>query len=95
MSQPPVDTEAITIRVDPGNPNGHIITVAIADVAHYVHPGSALDQAQSQPLLDVRDVPGHRRLTDAQLPRGGRERAPPRDGGERTQPRFEIHNLGL
>ncbi len=30
--------------VDPGNPNGHIITVAIADVAHYAHPGSALDR---------------------------------------------------
>ena len=26
------------------NPGGHIITVAIADVAHYVRPGSALDR---------------------------------------------------
>ncbi len=29
---------------DPKNPGGHIITVAIADVAHYVRPGSALDR---------------------------------------------------
>ena len=29
---------------DPANPGGHIITVAIADVAHYVTPGSALDR---------------------------------------------------
>ena len=29
---------------DPGNPGGHIISVAIADVAHYVRPGSALDR---------------------------------------------------
>ncbi|KAF0676484.1 ribonuclease R [Profundibacterium mesophilum] len=28
---------------DPGNPGGHILWVAIADVAHYVRPGSALD----------------------------------------------------
>ncbi|MBT8409776.1 MAG: ribonuclease R, partial [Alphaproteobacteria bacterium] len=30
---------------DPANPGGHIIWVAIADVAHYVTPGSALDRA--------------------------------------------------
>jgi ribonuclease R len=30
--------------VDPRNPGGHIIRVAIADVAHYVRPGSALDR---------------------------------------------------
>ena len=29
---------------NPANPGGHIITVAIADVAHYVRPGSALDR---------------------------------------------------
>lgn len=29
---------------DPKNAGGHIITVAIADVAHYVRPGSALDR---------------------------------------------------
>jgi ribonuclease R len=29
---------------DPRNPGGHILTVAIADVAHYVTPGSALDR---------------------------------------------------
>lgn len=29
---------------DPANKGGHIVTVAIADVAHYVIPGSALDR---------------------------------------------------
>ena len=29
---------------DVGNPGGHILTVAIADVAYYVRPGSALDR---------------------------------------------------
>ncbi len=29
---------------DPANPGGHIVLVAIADVAHYVTPGSALDR---------------------------------------------------
>src|SRR5262249_31869120 len=29
---------------DPGNPGGHVINVAIADVAHYVRPGAALDR---------------------------------------------------
>ena len=29
---------------DPANSGGHIVTVAIADVAHYVRPGSALDR---------------------------------------------------
>ena len=29
---------------DPKNPGGHVITVAIADVAHYVRTGSALDR---------------------------------------------------
>ncbi len=29
---------------DPKNPGGHIVSVAIADVAHYVRPGSALDR---------------------------------------------------
>jgi ribonuclease R len=29
---------------DPGNPGGFILDVAIADVAHYVRPGSALDR---------------------------------------------------
>ncbi|MBE0452697.1 MAG: ribonuclease R [Roseovarius sp.] len=28
---------------DPANPGGHVIWVAIADVAHYVRPGAALD----------------------------------------------------
>ena len=29
---------------DPANPGGHVVWVAIADVAHYVRPGSALDR---------------------------------------------------
>ena len=29
---------------DSGNPGGHVVLVAIADVAHYVTPGSALDR---------------------------------------------------
>ncbi len=29
---------------DPKNPGGHVIWVAIADVAHYIRPGSALDR---------------------------------------------------
>jgi ribonuclease R len=29
---------------DPKNPGGHVLIVAIADVAHYVQPGSALDR---------------------------------------------------
>jgi len=29
---------------DPKNPGGHVISIAIADVAHYVQPGSALDR---------------------------------------------------
>ena len=29
---------------DPANPGGHIVWVAIADVAHYVRPGGALDR---------------------------------------------------
>jgi ribonuclease R len=29
---------------DAGNPGGHIVTVAIADVAHYVRPGTRLDR---------------------------------------------------
>src|SRR5690606_38416272 len=29
---------------DPSNPGGFIVSVAIADVAHYVRPGSALDR---------------------------------------------------
>jgi ribonuclease R len=33
---------------DPRNRGGHIISVAIADVAHYVRPGSALDRAAAE-----------------------------------------------
>src|SRR6202040_4065548 len=29
---------------DPNNPGGHIVTVAIADVAYYVRPGTALER---------------------------------------------------
>ena len=32
---------------DPKNPGGHVIWVAIADVAHYVRPGTALDAEES------------------------------------------------
>src|SRR5262249_20600916 len=38
------DAVHATADPDPRNPGGHIITVAIADVAHYVRPGSALDR---------------------------------------------------
>ena len=34
---------------DPANPGGFIVTVAIADVAHYVRPGSALDREALRP----------------------------------------------
>ena len=33
---------------DPRNGGGYIVTVAIADVAHYVRPGSALDRAAAE-----------------------------------------------
>ncbi len=33
---------------DPRNPGGHIVSVAIADVAHYVRAGSALDRASAE-----------------------------------------------
>ena len=33
---------------DPGNRGGFIVTVAIADVAHYVRPGSALDREAAE-----------------------------------------------
>ncbi|HEV1999171.1 MAG TPA: ribonuclease R [Xanthobacteraceae bacterium] len=33
---------------DPANSGGHVVTVAIADVAHYVRPGSALDRDASE-----------------------------------------------
>jgi ribonuclease R len=33
---------------DPANPDGYIITVAIADVGHYVRPGSALDREAAE-----------------------------------------------
>jgi len=34
--------------VDPNNKGGHIVRVAIADVAHYVRPGSPLDRAAAE-----------------------------------------------
>ena len=37
------DAVAAMADADPKNPGGHIVWVAIADVAHYVTPGSALD----------------------------------------------------
>ena len=36
--------DAVHAAPDPANPGGHIVTVAIADVAWYVRPGSALDR---------------------------------------------------
>ncbi|MGB6534949.1 MAG: ribonuclease R [Xanthobacteraceae bacterium] len=33
---------------DPRNPGGHIVSIAIADVAHYVRRGSALDRAAAE-----------------------------------------------
>lgn len=38
------DAVHATPDTDPENPGGWIVTVAIADVAHYVRPGSALDR---------------------------------------------------
>ena len=36
--------DAVHAEPDPENPSGFIVTVAIADVAYYVRPGSALDR---------------------------------------------------
>jgi ribonuclease R len=33
---------------DPRNPGGHVVSVAIADVAHYVRPASALDRVAAE-----------------------------------------------
>jgi ribonuclease R len=38
------DAVHATPDLDPENPGGHVVTVAIADVAHYVRPGTALDR---------------------------------------------------
>jgi ribonuclease R len=38
------DAVQATRDEDPANPGGFVITVAIADVSHYVRPGSALDR---------------------------------------------------
>jgi ribonuclease R len=38
------DAVHATPDADPGNRGGHVVCVAIADVAHYVRPGSALDR---------------------------------------------------
>ena len=38
------DAVAAMADPDPKNPGGHMLWVAIADVAHYVRPGSALDR---------------------------------------------------
>jgi ribonuclease R len=37
------DAVHATADTDPRNAGGHLVTVAIADVAHYVRPGSAID----------------------------------------------------
>ncbi len=36
--------DAVHAELDPENPGGFVVTVAIADVAHYVRPGSDLDR---------------------------------------------------
>ena len=36
--------DAVAAMPDPDNPGGHIVWVAIADVAHYVRPGTKLDR---------------------------------------------------
>lgn len=38
------DAVHATADTDPGNPGGHVITVAIADVAYHVRPGTLLDR---------------------------------------------------
>ncbi len=38
------DAVHATPDLDPENAGGHVVTVAIADVAHYVRPGTALDR---------------------------------------------------
>jgi len=38
------DAVHATPDLDPENPGGQVVTVAIADVAHYVRPGTALDR---------------------------------------------------
>ncbi|RED18505.1 Ribonuclease R [Pontivivens insulae] len=38
------DAVAAEVDTNPANPGGHIVWVAIADVAHYVTPGSPLDR---------------------------------------------------
>ncbi|SEN15115.1 RNAse R [Pseudorhodobacter antarcticus] len=38
------DAVLAMLDTDPANPGGHVIWVAIADVAHYVRPGSQLDR---------------------------------------------------
>ncbi len=38
------DAVLAEVDTDPGNPGGFVLWVAIADVAHYVTPGSALDR---------------------------------------------------
>jgi hypothetical protein len=57
--------------------------------------GAALDQLHASGALDVSDVLGHRRLADAKLLRRRRKGSAPGEGRERSQPRFQIHNLGL
>jgi ribonuclease R len=42
------DAVHAALDADARNPGGHIVTVAIADVAQYVRPGSALDRAAAE-----------------------------------------------
>ena len=55
---------------DPKNPGGHVLSVAIADVAHYVRPGSALDrEARRARQLGLFPRPGRADAAGAHLER--------------------------
>ena len=73
----------------------HMIGEELSGRRQVAAPGSALDQLRPDLSLHVRDVLGHCGLTNAELPRGRRERAASREGRERPQPSFQLHNQRL
>ena len=73
----------------------HVIGEELPGGGELAAPGSALDQLHPGLPLHVRDVLGHRGLTDAELTRGRRERAAPRERRECPQPRLELHNAEI